>query len=63
MIKTKLSKIMGIGFTLVLLASMMVFAVPVAAGPYNDLAPVLPNIWQGFPPTPGIRAASSLTQP
>ena len=35
MIKNKLSTIMGIGFTLVLLASMLVFAVPVAAGPYQ----------------------------
>ena len=52
MMKTKLSKIMGIGFTLVLLASMMIFAVPVAAGPYQDLAPALPNLWAGFPPTP-----------
>jgi hypothetical protein len=54
MMKTKLSKIMGIGFTLVLLASMMVFALPVSAGPYNPLAPALPNVWQGFPPIPGI---------
>jgi len=51
--KTKLSKIMGIGFTLVLVASMMLFAIPVAAGPYQDLAPVFPNTWAGFPPTPG----------
>jgi hypothetical protein len=45
---------MGIGFTLVLLASMMVFAIPVSAGPYDPLAPALPNMWQGFPPTEGI---------
>jgi hypothetical protein len=48
---------MGIGFTLVLLASMMVFAVPVAAGPYQDLAPALPNEWEGFPPTEGIQGS------
>ncbi len=51
--KTKLAKILGIGFTLVLVASMMLFAIPVQADPYQPLHPTLPNMWQGFPPTPG----------
>ena len=51
--KSKFSKIMGIGFALVLVASMMLFAIPTAAGPYNDLAPAVPNAWAEFPPTPG----------
>jgi len=50
--KTKLSKIFGVAFALVLVASMLVFAIPAAAGPYAPLAPVLPNTWAGFPPTP-----------
>ncbi|MBA7618444.1 hypothetical protein ES703_25770 [subsurface metagenome] len=52
--KSKFSKIMGIGFAFVLIVSMMVFALPASAGPYDDLAPVAPNAWAEFPPTPGI---------
>ncbi|GAI61988.1 unnamed protein product, partial [marine sediment metagenome] len=51
--KSKISKIMGIGLALVLLVSMMVFALPVAAGPYDDLEPAKPNTWDDFQPTPG----------
>jgi hypothetical protein len=52
--KTKLTKIFGIGFAFILIASMMVFAIPAAADPYAPLTPALPNTSQGFPPTPGI---------
>jgi hypothetical protein len=52
--KTKLSKIFGIGFALVLVASLMLFAIPAAAGPYEDLEPPLPNMWTGFTPTAGV---------
>jgi hypothetical protein len=52
--KTKLSKILGIGFALVLVASLMLFAIPAAAGPYEDLEPPLPNMWTGFDPQPGV---------
>lgn len=52
--KTKLSKILGIGFALVLVASLMLFAIPVAAGPYEDLSPALPNMWSGFAPQEGV---------
>jgi len=45
--------ILGIGFVLVLIASLMVFAVPTQADPYQPLHPALPNMWQGFPPTEG----------
>jgi len=55
--KSKFSKIMGIGFALVLVASMMLFAIPTAAGPYDDLEPTLPNMWAGFTPTPGLLGA------
>jgi hypothetical protein len=55
--KTKLSKILGIGFALVLVASLLLFAIPVAAGPYEDLEPVPPNMWLGFDPTPGLLGA------
>ncbi len=51
--KNKLSKIMGIGFALVLVASMMLFAIPAAAGPYDDLVPVPSNAWLEFEPTAG----------
>ena len=46
--------ILGIGLTLVLLASLMVFALPASAGPYPPLAPAVPNTWAGFPPTSGM---------
>jgi hypothetical protein len=52
--KTKLSKILGIGFALVLVASLLLFAIPAAAGPYDDLEPKLPNMWKGFAPTEGL---------
>jgi hypothetical protein len=52
--KTKLSKILGIGFALILVASLMLFALPAAAGPYEDLEPPLPNMWTGFAPTEGV---------
>jgi len=55
--KKKLTKIIGIGFALVLVASMMLFAIPAAAGPYLDLAPQLPNMWAGFAPTPSAFGA------
>jgi hypothetical protein len=48
--KTKLTKIFGVAFALVLVASMLVFAIPASAGAYQNLAPALPNTWQGFPP-------------
>jgi hypothetical protein len=50
--KTKLTKIFGVAFALVLVASMLVFAIPASAGAYQNLAPALPNTWQGFPPQP-----------
>ena len=46
--KSKLKGALGIGFALVLVASLMLFAIPAAAGPYEDLAPKLPNGWEGF---------------
>lgn len=52
--KSKFSKIMGIGFALVLIVSMMVFALPASAGPYADLEPAAPNVWAEFVPTPGV---------
>jgi hypothetical protein len=51
--KKKISKIMGIGLAFVVLASLMTFAIPVSADPYNPLSPALPNMWEGFMPTPG----------
>jgi hypothetical protein len=51
--KTKLSKILGIAFAFVLVASMLVFAIPVSGGAYDNLSPTLPNTWQGFPPQSG----------
>jgi hypothetical protein len=48
--KTKISKIFGIAFALVLVASLMLFAIPAAAGPYDDLEPA-PNKWTGYTPT------------
>jgi len=53
--KTKISKILGIGFALVLVASLMLFALPASAGPYEDLVPPLPNMWVGFDPQPGVQ--------
>ncbi|MGD9394566.1 MAG: hypothetical protein PVJ81_06425, partial [Dehalococcoidia bacterium] len=53
--KTKISKILGIGFALILVASLMLFAIPAAAGPYEDLVPPMPNMWTGFDPQPGIQ--------
>jgi hypothetical protein len=52
--KNKLSKIIGIGFALILVASMMLFAVPVAAGPYDDPVPFPSNAWLEFSPTEGV---------
>ena len=51
--KSKMKGILGIGFVLVLIASLMVFAVPTQADPYQPLHPTQPNMWQGFPPTEG----------
>jgi hypothetical protein len=48
---------MGIGFAIVLIASLMLFAVPAQADPYDPLHPMLPNMWAGFPPTPGAMGA------
>jgi hypothetical protein len=52
--KSKLKGALGIGFALVLVASLMLFALPAAAGPYEDLQPPLPNMWTGFAPQPGL---------
>jgi hypothetical protein len=52
--KHKLSKIIGIGFALILVASLMLFAVPAAAGPYDDLVPFPSNAWLEFSPTVGV---------
>lgn len=49
--KKKISKIMGIGLAFVLLASLLTFAIPVSAGPYDSLSP-MPNTWFGHWPTP-----------
>ncbi len=49
--KSKFSKIMGIGFVLVLIASLMLFAIPTQADPYEPLHPPLPNLWDDFQPT------------
>jgi hypothetical protein len=51
--KSKLKGVLGIGFALVLVASLMLFAIPTAAGPYEDLAPKEPNGWEGFSPQEG----------
>jgi len=51
--KSKISKIMGIGFALVLIFSMMMFAVPTSADPYEPPAPAVPNMWEAITPTPG----------
>jgi hypothetical protein len=51
--KSKMKGVLGIGFALVLVASLMLFAIPVAAGPYEDLTPKLPNGWEGFSPQEG----------
>lgn len=37
--KSKLKGVLGIGFALILVASLMLFAIPAAAGPYEDLDP------------------------
>jgi hypothetical protein len=52
--KSKLKGVMGIGFALVLVASLMLFAIPTAAGPYDDLEAVPPNMWVAETPTPGV---------
>jgi len=52
--KSKMKGILGIGFAIVLIVGMMLFAIPAAAGPYANLAPQLPNMWAGFSPTVGF---------
>jgi hypothetical protein len=42
--KNKLTKIMGIGFVFVLVASMMLFAIPAAADPYDEPVPFPSNL-------------------
>lgn len=51
--KTKFSKVIGVAFALMLVASMLVFALPAAAGPYSNLNPA-PNMWKGYTPTTGL---------
>jgi hypothetical protein len=54
--KAKMKGVLGIALSLVLLASLMVFALPASAGPFEDLNPV-PNMWTGYDPTPGLEGA------
>jgi len=51
--KNKITKIMGVVFALVLISSMMAFALPTSAAPYTPLVP-LGNMWTGFTTTPGF---------
>lgn len=53
--KSKFSKIMGVGFALVLVASLMLFAIPTQADPYEPLHPPMPNLWDEFQPTAGAQ--------
>jgi hypothetical protein len=55
--KKKLTKIMGIGFALLLVASMLLFAIPAAAGAYDPLVPIPSNMWIEFTPTYGVFGA------
>ena len=52
--KKKISKFMGIGLALVLIASVLVFAIPASAVPLWPMAPTLSNIWQPSWPMPGV---------
>jgi hypothetical protein len=52
--KSKLKGVLGLGFALILVASLMLFAVPVAAGPYEDPVPIPSNAWLDFAPTQGV---------
>ncbi len=54
--KSKILKIMGVVLALVLISSMMVFALPTSADPYKPLVPMA-NMWVGFTPTAGILGA------
>jgi hypothetical protein len=52
--KKKIFRIMGMSLAFVMVASMLVFAIPVSAGPYDKLDPApVTNGWVGFTETEG----------
>jgi len=49
----KLKGVLGVVITLVLVASLMLFALPTSADPYADVFSPAPNMWKPYTPTAG----------